>query len=179
MLPKISVTMFVFETSRLQVRQLTLTDLPGFQALQGNAQVMQYTTGIPLSPEASAHELAEIMACYQRMGNETWVWAAVIKDGDFVGTCALFKNEWQENEIAYRLQETCWGAGYGQEIANGLIDYCLDELGLHSIVAQTVKDNLASVKILDHSRLSFLAETENIQKNWIERHYRYIAVSDR
>ena len=66
MLLEISVLVFVFETSRLRVRQLTLTDLPGFQALQGNAQVMQYTTGIPLTPEESAHELAEIMAWYLR-----------------------------------------------------------------------------------------------------------------
>lgn len=170
--------MFVFETSRLQVRQLTLTDLPGFQTLQGNAQVMQYTTGIPLTPEESAHELAEIMACYQREGNETWVWAVVTKTGDFVGTCALFKNEWQENEIAYRLQETCWGAGYGQEIANGLIDYCLNIVRLETVVAQAVQANLASVKILEQSRLTFVALVDNREKNWIERHYRYLDSSD-
>jgi hypothetical protein len=46
MMPK-TEHLFVFETSRLQARQLTLTDLPGFQALQGNAQVMHTPQAFP------------------------------------------------------------------------------------------------------------------------------------
>ena len=103
------------------MRQLSQTDLPGFQAVQGNAQVMQYTTGISLPPEESARELEKIITLYTLPGNETWIWAVaakagtkvVIKQNDFVGTCALFKNEAQEFEIAYRLRRT----GSGQSLA--------------------------------------------------------------
>ena len=164
--------MFIFETSRLRARPLTPTDLPAFQAMQGNANVMRYITGIPLTPAQSAQDLTEIIARYNFEGNETWVWAVTTKTGDFVGTCALFKSKTQEFEIAYRLLEACWGQGYGQEIADGLIAYCLDKLGLPSVVAQTVKNNWASVRILERSRLSFVAEVENTEKNWTERHYR-------
>lgn len=170
--------MFIFETNRLLVRQLSQTDLPGFQAMQGNAQVMQYTTGIPLPPEESARELEKIITLYALPGNETWIWAVVTKVGDFVGTCALFKNEWQENEIAYRLLEMHWGYGYGQEIANGLIDYCLNIVGLETVVAQAVQANWASVKILEQSRLTFVTLVDNREKNWIECHYRYLDSSD-
>jgi ribosomal-protein-alanine N-acetyltransferase len=145
--------------------------------MQGNANVMKYTTGKPLSPEESARDLAEILARYDALENETWVWAATTKSGDFVGTCALFKNELRESEIAYRLMVTSWGQGFGQEPADGLIDYCLDDLALDSVVAHAAKENLASVKILDHSRLFFVAEVENREKNWVERHYRYGVVS--
>ena len=62
--------------------------------------------------------------------------------------------------------------GYGQEIADGLIDYGLDDLALDSVTAHAVKDNLASVKILDRSRLAFVAEFENEENDRIERQYR-------
>ena len=162
----------IFQTSRLRVRPLTTADLPAFQALQGSAQVMRWTTGTPQTPAESARDLAAIIARYHTPGNETWVWAITTQAHDFVGTCALFKNEGQEFEIAYRLRETCWGQGYGQEIANGLIAYALDELKLPAVAAQAVKDNAASVKILDRSRLSLVLEIENQEKNWLELHYR-------
>ncbi len=144
--------------------------------MQGNANVMRYITGIPLTPAQSVQDLAAIIVQYNVERNETWVWAVTTQNNDFVGTCALFKNEAQEFEIAYRLLEACWGQGYGQEIANGLIAYGLNKLGLHSVVAQTVKNNWASVRILERSRLFFVAEVENTEKNWIERHYRYTTI---
>jgi ribosomal-protein-alanine N-acetyltransferase len=166
--------MRIFETYRLQVRRLTQADLIEYQSMQSNAEVMKYTAGSPITPEESAHDLAENIARYDTVGNDTWIWAVTKKSGDFLGTCAVFKNETRESEIAYRLHDTFWCQGYGQEIANGLIDYCLDELGLDSFVAHAAKDNLASVKILDRSRMTFVEEKENEEKNWLERHYRYI-----
>jgi ribosomal-protein-alanine N-acetyltransferase len=166
---------FIFQTDRLLVRQLASTDLPAFEALQGNANVMRYTTVIPQTPEESARDLAVIIARYESADNGIWVWAVTTKANVFVGTCALFKNEAQESEIAYRLLESCWDQGYGQEIANGLINYCLDELALETVVAHAAKDNLASVKILDRSRLAFTSEFDNNEKGWIERNYKYMA----
>jgi ribosomal-protein-alanine N-acetyltransferase len=166
--------MIILETDRLRVRPLIPTDLPAFQTLQGNANVMQYTTGIPLTLAESARDLAEIIARYDVAENDTWIWAVTTKTGGFIGTCALFKNKAQEFEIAYRLLEACWGQGYGQEIAHGLVSYCLDKLKLGSIVAQTAKANLASVRILDRSRLVFVGEVENKGMGWGERHYRFL-----
>ena len=141
--------------------------------MQGNANVMQYTAGIPLTLAESARNLAEIIARYDVEENETWIWAVIANPDDFIGTCALFKNEAQEFEIAYRLLEARWGQGYGQEIAHGLVSYCLDKLKLGSIVAQTAKANLASVRILDQSGLAFVGEVENKGMGWVERRYRY------
>ena len=169
--------MSIFETYRLQVRRLTQTDLIDYQSMQCNAEVMKYTTGVPLTQEESAHDLAEILARYDTDGNEIWVWAVTTKTGDFAGTCALFKNETREFEIAYRLLESFWGQGFGQEIAEGFIDYCIVEIGLDSFVAHAAKENLASVKILDRSRMAFVAEKENQETNWVERHYRYLMMS--
>jgi ribosomal-protein-alanine N-acetyltransferase len=152
-------------------------DLIDYQSMQGNAEVMKYTTGAPNTPEESAHDLAEIIARYDTDRNDIWVWAVTTKSGDFVGTCALFKNETREIEIAYRLLESFWGQGIGQEIAEGLIDYCIDEIGLDSFVAHAAKENLASVKILDRSRMTFVAEKKNQKTNWVERHYRYVMAS--
>lgn len=168
----------IFETSRLRVRPLTPTDLPAFQALQGNASVMHYTTGVPQTPAESAQDLAGIIARYHVEGNETWIWAVITPDNDFAGTCALFKNEAQEFEIAYRLLEAHWGQGYGQELADGLIAYCLDSLKLKHLVAQTARDNFASVKILERSRLLFEREAKNEETGWIERVYRHAAAPD-
>ena len=140
---------------------------------------MRYTTGIPLTLEESAQDLAEIIARYDAQVNEIWVWAVTNRTAEFVGACALFRNEELDFEIAVRLLERCWGDGYGQEIADGLIDYCIGELALSSVTAHAAEGNLASIKILDGSRLKFVGERQNQTTRWTERCYRYVATTGR
>lgn len=162
-----------FETARLYIRQLEPGDIPAFDELQGNINVMKYTTGKANSREENEAELKEIINSYEALSNDRWIMAVVRKsDDELVGTCAVIKNDGNEHEIGYRLLEKYWGNGYGKELLAGLVSFCLQEMGLNLITASVYSENKASVKMLDSSPLNFVAEVVNEESGHTERLYR-------
>ena len=159
--------MIIFETSRLVIRQLCQGDLPGFHAMQSNPTVMQYVTGDVATVAENRADLDKCIANYSKPGNDFWVWAVVRKsDHALVGTCAIVGenivgDNAHDHEIGYRFLESEWGQGYGKEVCHALIDYGMNDLQLPSIVANVDRRNLASVKILDASKLQLAAGQQN------------------
>ena len=151
----------VFETARLKVRYLVFSDFDAFHEMQSDDEVMRFTTGKGLDETENRRQLKMCIDCYSRQGNDFWVWAVVRKlDGQFVGTCAVVPNE-SRPEIGYRLLRRFFGLGYGQEVCNGLVQYCIYEKRLTMLIAYADVRNLASMIILDRSPLQFIEETTN------------------
>lgn len=147
-----------FETERLFVRELNISDTVLFVDMQSNTNVMKYTTGRSKTKEESANELEKIMDNYKN-NRETFIMAVVRKnDNKLIGTCAVTKNIDGEYEIGYRFAEEHWGNGYGKETARGLIKFAFQVLNLKQIVAHVDKDNYVSVKILESSNFDFIRE---------------------
>lgn len=164
----------VFQTTRLRVRNLVVSDFDAFHEMQSNDEVMRYTTGRGLDETENRRQLKKCINCYSTQGNDFWVWAIVRKlDRQFVGTCAVVPNE-NRPEIGYRLLRKFFGMGYGQEICNGLVQYCIHEQRLTEIIAYADVRNLASTIILDRSPLQFIEETTN-ENGIIDRFYRWSA----
>jgi ribosomal-protein-alanine N-acetyltransferase len=96
---------------------------------------------------------------YCRLSNpaqDFLVWTITRKtDLLFMGTCAVVKNEKNENELGYRFLKCCWGLGFGHEIVGGLIEYCTDVVRLNGCVAYVDIRNSASVRILESSSMRF------------------------
>lgn len=65
-------------------------------------------------------------------------------DGCFIGTCAIIGNE-----VGFRLDEPCWGQGYGKELYAALVDYCFKQRQLGYLLADVDAENIASVRILE------------------------------
>ena len=152
----------VFETNSFTVRNLVDSDFYAFHEMQSDDEVMRYTTGKGLDEAENRRQLTMCIDCYSRQGNDFWVWAIIRKrDGQFVGTCAVVPNE-RRAEIGYRLLRRFFGMGYGQEICNGLVEYCINEQRLTEIIAYTDVRNSASAKILDRSPLHFIEEKTNV-----------------
>lgn len=171
-LEEVMIQESVFETTRLYARNLFDADFDAFHAMQSDDEVMRYTTGRGLDEAENRRQLKMCIDCYSKPGNDFWVWAIVRKtDEQFVGTCAVVPNE-NRAEIGYRLLRRFFGRGYGQEICNSLIDYCIDQRGLNEIIAYTDVRNVASTKILDRSRLQFIEETTN-ENELTDRFYRW------
>jgi len=161
----------VFATPRLLVRNLNLDDLDAFHEMQGNLNVMKYTTGRSMTFDENKSGLQKVIAHYSQPGNDFWVWAVVTQAGQFVGTCALIQNDKGEREIGYRFLERYWGHGYGKEITIGLIEYGLNHLDIEELVAYVDKKNIPSVKILD---ATFRLEKEyyNEEEKCVDRFYK-------
>ena len=82
-------------------------------------------------------------------------------DHCFLGTIALVKDDFGNDEIGYRFIRQYWNKGYGLEVCRGLIIYT-KEKGFKKLIAYVIDKNFASVKILE--KLNFKV-VEKIRKN--------------
>ena len=162
----------LFQTSRLIIRPLQLSDLLPYQKLQGNPNVMLYT-GTPVqNAEESKKDLARLIGLYEKPNNDFWIWAIVLKDNNhLVGTCALILEEEKKGEIGYRFLEKYWGNGYASEIVEPLIDYGFSTMKLQTVFATVDVLNIASLKMLDKSQLNFIKEYWNEELQCTDRYY--------
>lgn len=139
----------IFETKRLYVRKLQVTDLEPFFKLESNPKVLQYATGEPKNFKESKDDLFQLIDKYDKTDNNFWIYAIERKtDNEFLGTVALIKDEENNDEIGYRFIEEYWGNGYATEICEGLILYC-KSIGIKKIIGYVVDENIASAKVLE------------------------------
>jgi ribosomal-protein-alanine N-acetyltransferase len=147
----------IFSTSRLLVRQLNTSDSDKFHELQGNQNVMEYTSEPAMSQEESEVDLLSVISKYDTPNNPFWVWAIVNRTNqNLLGTCALVHEANGIYEIGYRLLESEWRNGFGGEVTNGLIDFAFETWNANEIIAFVDKRNVASIKILERSKLNFI-----------------------
>lgn len=118
----------ILQSERLSIRKLKLEDLDQLHKLQSNPNVMKYITNRPKSLAETEQELIKIVASYEENQSDFLVLAvSLTKSDEFIGTCAVIKNEDKQIEIGYRLQEEHWGNGYGSELTKRLLIYCFEE----------------------------------------------------
>lgn len=138
----------IFETERLLVRKLQMSDLEPFHEMQSDPGVMQYVTGTIKPLEENKKELQELIAKYTKKENDFRIYAVERKaDTVFVGSVALVKDDENDDEIGYRLLQKYWGNGYGYEVCKSLISYC-KSVGFKKLVGYVVDINTASAVIL-------------------------------
>jgi len=148
----------IFETKRLSVRKLKLSDFEPFHEMQSNIKVMQYVRGKAMTYQENKDELPKLIEFYDKLDNDFWIYAIESKkDGFFVGTIAFVKDENNDDEIGYRFLEKYWAVGYGTEIVNGMINYCR-KAGFTKLIACVVNKNLASTKIIKNAGFTFIKD---------------------
>ncbi len=138
----------IFETERLLVRQLIESDLEGFHEMQSDPEVMKYVDGEPKSLSEHQKELQELIGLYAKRNNEFIIYAIERKlDYQFVGTVALVKDDHSNDEIGYRFSKKYWGQGFGFEIVQGLVRYCIS-ISKEKLIAYVSPENKSSERIL-------------------------------
>ncbi len=138
----------IFETERLLVRKLTISDKDAFFQLESNPKVLQYATGEVKTFVEAENDLNNLIKKYKTPKNDFWIYAIEQKsDSNFIGTLALVKDD-EDDEIGYRFIEDYWGKGFATEICEALIPYC-KSLGMKKIIGYVVDENQASAKILE------------------------------
>jgi len=147
----------IFETKRLRVRKLKLSDIEAFHKMQSDIEVMRYVTGQVATYDESVEKLKSWIDMYTTKISE-WPFAIEIKENNkFIGICGII----EENEIGFRLIKENWGLGYGTEILDGVIMYSRN-LGLIKLIAEVIIENESSYKIL--KRAGFIIKGQRICK---------------
>ncbi len=164
----------IFKTERLFTRELIEADANLFFDMMGNPNVMN---PVPAKVMNRLESDASLMDFISNEYSDKTVRAIILKDSnEFIGLCALLKNDENEDEIGYRLREKFWGLGFGTEITKGMFNYVFDILNLDLITADVDLTNKRSIKILEKFMIptkEFKCETggmdrryELLKKDW-------------
>ena len=128
--------------------------------LDGDSDVMKYITlGIPRTmEEVIKKSMPRILNSYQNH-SEFGIFAAYFNNSDeFIGWFQFEVDKEIDDaiEIGWRIKKQHWGNGYATEIA-----IVLAEKGMvmgKTIVARTMKENKASIRVMEKAGLSFEKE---------------------
>lgn len=146
----------LIETERLILREITLDDKEEMFQLHSNSEVQKYT-GEPLveSIEEMAEAIKSRVNDYEKYGYGRW--AAFLKNGmQFVGWAGLlYLPEFNEIDLGYRFLPKYWGMGLATEASNAILTYGFDKLELSRIIAIAMKENKASIKVMEKVGMEF------------------------
>ncbi|WP_300672772.1 GNAT family N-acetyltransferase [Soonwooa sp.] len=143
-----------FETERLILRPLELSDADRLYLLDSDPEVMKYI-GVPTlsKPEESTQVIKMIRDQYDRFGIGRF--AVVEKDsGLLIGWSGLKFNDSEINgfknfyELGYRFLPETWGKGYASESGKAFVDKFFDEMKLDNLYAYAHSENGASNHVL-------------------------------
>jgi RimJ/RimL family protein N-acetyltransferase len=141
-------------TERLVLRRLTKEDSEHLVELDGDPEVMRYTTGGVPTPRIRI-ETAVLPAMLRDYGRYPGFGAFAGQrrdDGEFIGWFMLLPradSAPDEAELGYRLRQPAWGKGYATEGSRALLRYGFTERGLRRAFAETMTVNARSRRVLE------------------------------
>lgn len=139
----------IIETERLYLRELNVNDAKSFYQLNLDEEVMKYTGEGAFENIEESRKFLENYDQYKKYGIGRW--AVINKENEeFLGWCGLkFTEKLNEYDIGYRFFRKHWNKGYATESAKACLDFGLNEFKMTEIIGRAMKDNLASIRVLE------------------------------
>lgn len=145
----------IVETNRLVLRELTPADDRNLFGLNQDPEVIKYTGDPAFQNIHEARSFLENYDQYKKYGFGRW---AVIAKGnsEFLGWCGLkYDPSIDETDIGFRLCKRYWHQGFATESAKACLNYGFDRLAMETIVGRAMKENTASVNVLEKLGMQF------------------------
>ncbi|WNM17926.1 GNAT family N-acetyltransferase [Flavobacterium capsici] len=154
-----------FETERLLLRPLELTDAEAMFAMDSNPDVHTY---LWQKPSTDIAESIKVIEYVHRQYNQNNIgrFATILKEtGEFIGWTGIkFVDDHIENgntnfyDYGYRLNPKFWNKGYATEATQFWLTYGIDQLKVSDLNAYTHAQNGASNKVLGRCGMTFMEE---------------------
>ncbi|WP_212006523.1 GNAT family N-acetyltransferase [Chitinophaga sp. HK235] len=138
----------IFETERLLIREVEVTDFDNLFAICSNEELMQFVGDGILSKELTQKWIAISIENYDSKG---FGMSAVIHKSNnrFIGYCGIvFSKAINDYELIYAIEKEYWGKGLATEVAAKMVQYGFEKLKFKTIYASIDPANIASKKIL-------------------------------
>ncbi|HEX6357992.1 GNAT family N-acetyltransferase [Actinophytocola sp.] len=138
----------MLRTERLLLERYVPEDEDAFVALFQDTRVSRWMGDGPSSEVDDRALFGRIFTkVYAQNLFDVW---AVRRDGRLVGHAEIKRtDEVQGYEIIYALSPEVWGSGLGRELAEAIVTYGFDTLGLSEVHATVATANKASLALLD------------------------------
>jgi RimJ/RimL family protein N-acetyltransferase len=161
-LEKIAMKLPILRTARLELNGLSRQDIGELRELDSDPVVREFIDGgRPIKWEDYEQRTTAWLERLQTLGAQLGFWSArIIASSEFIGWFHLRPNSRFDHriELGYRLKRSFWGKGFATEGSRALISYGFDQLGLDSIMAQTLQRNLASRRVMEKLGMQVEAE---------------------
>ena len=145
----------VKETERLILREFDISDAQTFYELNLDEEVMRYTADKVF---ASVDESAYLIRNYKEYKKNGYGrWTVVLKESnEILGWCGLkYIESVQEVDLGYRLHKKYWNKGFATEASKASLAIGFEQYGLDLIVGRTMKENAASIKVLEKTGMTY------------------------
>lgn len=143
------------ETERTIMRNLTIDDADDFYALNLDPEVIRYTGDKPFETRQDAKNFLTNYDQYEKygVGRLAVIDKATLK---FIGWCGLkYSKDKDEYDIGFRFYRKYWNKGLASETAKKCLDYGFNHKGIQRIVGRAMKENIASIKVLEKIEMTF------------------------
>lgn len=127
---------WILETSRLQLREMSLADLDFVAEMLADPAVMRFYPKCYARDEAAAWVQRQI-ARYEQNGYGLWL-VSEKTTGEPVGQVGLVQQwigETAETELGYLVHRRHWRRGFATEAARGCCGYAFDTLGESELIS--------------------------------------------
>jgi [ribosomal protein S5]-alanine N-acetyltransferase len=146
------------ETARLVIRGFEARDAGPWLAMVNDPEVGRF---LPAKPDATMELARRVIGERQAMERELGhaMWAVDDKTtGTFVGQCGLRpvdQGAGPEIDLAYHYTRARWGKGYGTEAAIAVLAHGLGPVGLDTIMAVVVPENVGSWRVMEKAGMRY------------------------
>ena len=149
--------------SRIRFRNLHLSDAKKLYEIYSDKEAMKFRGSKPME----SIEDAIIFVQNQRVAKNKVL--TIRKGIELIGSEKLIGSVMyryrdasvEECEIGYSIGRQFWGKGFGKEIVKALIDDLRKNEAMKKIFAWSHKENIASVKILEHNGFQLTEQAES------------------
>jgi RimJ/RimL family protein N-acetyltransferase len=159
------------ESERLYLRRAALDDLPLFVRKDSDPAVMRYIgdgSVVTDTKRTEAALTARVLSDYDRFPG-LGLWVACTRQDDhpigwfslkpcdiaFIGVGGALQQPTRHVELGYRLERQAWGRGFATEVARALVAHGFGSLGLEEVVAVTIHENRASIRVMEKLGMSY------------------------
>lgn len=135
-------------TSRLKMRPVKIEDAENLYELNLDPEVVRYTgdTSFKSVLESQKFIQERMIPQFEKTKMSRFM---VYQEDHFLGWCGLkFHPETNEVDLGYRFARKYWGKGLATESSRACLDYGLNQLKLHRIIAKAMPENIASIKVM-------------------------------
>ncbi|MBP3375334.1 MAG: GNAT family N-acetyltransferase [Clostridia bacterium] len=147
----------VLTTERVILRKITIDDVEDMFEYSKEADVTEYLTWSPHPDRSYTLEYVNYLQSRYRSG-DFYDWGVVLREsGKMIGTCGFTRFDYANNsaEIGYVLNPAFHGLGIATEVAQRVIEFGFDNLGLNRIECKFIIGNDASRRVMEKNSMTF------------------------
>lgn len=172
------------ESKHVDFREFKESDWTAVHSYAGNMETVKYMDWGP-NTEEDTKTFIKLTLESQKIAPRTNFDFAVIdkSTGLLIGTAGIRIQDAESlvGDFGYILHSAHWGQGLGTQVAQAIVVFGFQELGLHRIWATCRPQNIASARVLEKAGLKcegYLRENKRIRGTWTDSYLYAITHAD-